>query len=92
MPILDFGTSHQRELYLGNAAPRHGALCLTEPIPGAGSDALFLTGCFQIAEGLVDGELTLHIEKRGRFISHMDFADFVVAAVQARGDHAGQLR
>jgi len=22
MPILDFGTSHQRELYLGNAAPR----------------------------------------------------------------------
>lgn len=87
MPILDFGTSHQRELYLGNAAPRHGALCLTEPIPGAGSDALFLTGSFEIAEGLVDREPTLHIEKRGRFISHMDFADFVVAAVQASGDH-----
>jgi hypothetical protein len=87
MPILDFGTSHQREQYLGRDAPRHGALCLTEPIPGAGSDALFLTGSFHLSDGLTDGERTLHVEKRGRFISHMDFADFVVAAVQARGDH-----
>jgi alkylation response protein AidB-like acyl-CoA dehydrogenase len=88
MPILDFGTSLQREIYLGNAAPRHGALCLTEPVPGAGSDALFLTGSFEIAKEPIDGEPTLHIEKRGRFISHMDFADFVVAAVQAQGNHA----
>lgn len=88
MPILDFGTRQQRDRYLGNGGLRHGALCLTEPIPGAGTDALFLTGSYEMTSGMIDGEPALHIEKRGRFISHMDFADFVVAAVQGRGNRA----
>jgi hypothetical protein len=87
MPILDFGTRPQRERYLGSGHVRHGALCLTEPLPGAGSDALFLAGSVELTSGVLEGEPLLHIEKRGRFISHMDFADFVVAAVQGCGDH-----
>jgi alkylation response protein AidB-like acyl-CoA dehydrogenase len=88
MPIREFGTEEQRERYLDKADRRHGALCLTEPIPGAGTDALFLTGRLQVADWLPGGEPVLEIQKRGRFISHMDFADFVVAAVQGCGDRA----
>ncbi len=86
MPIRDFGTTGQRNRYLGNSDLRHGALCLTEPIPGAGSDAMFLSGRFHVSEWLPGSEPMLEIHKRGRFISHMDFADFVVAAVQGSGD------
>ena len=84
MPIREFGSAAQRARYLDNPRFRHGALCLTEALPGAGSDALFLEGSFQAVQ-TESGEIELVIEKRGRFTSHMDFADFVVAAVQARG-------
>jgi hypothetical protein len=87
MPILDFGTRQQRERYLDSGHVRHGALCLTEPLPGAGSDALFLSGSVELTSSEIEGEPILHIEKRGRFISHMEFADFVVAAVQGRSNH-----
>jgi hypothetical protein len=87
MPIRDFGTEPQRDRYLGRAVLRHGALCLTEPLPGAGADATFLTGRMTLAGAGADGEPRLEIHKRGRFTSHMDFADFVVAAVE--GDGAG---
>jgi len=86
MPIREFGTAEQRERYLQNSDRRHGALCLTEPIPGAGTDVLFLTGTLQVAEWLPGSEPVLEIHKRGRFISHMDFADFVLAAVQGCGE------
>ena len=86
MPIHDFGTEQQRDRYLGSADRRHAALCLTEPIPGAGADATTLTGSYCVAEWLPGSEPLLEIRKRGRFTSHMDFADFVVAAVQASGD------
>jgi hypothetical protein len=86
MPIRDFGTEPQRDRYLGRADLRHGALCLTEPLPGAGADAIFLTGRMALAGAGADGEPRLEIHKRGRFTSHMDFADFVVAAVEGDGD------
>jgi hypothetical protein len=85
MPIRDFGTEPQRDRYLGRADLRHGALCLTEPLPGAGADAIFLTGRMALAGAGADGEPRLEIHKRGRFTSHMDFADFVVAAVEGDG-------
>ncbi len=86
MPIRDFGTAPQRDRYLGKDRPRHGALCLTEPLPGAGAEATFLTGRMTLAAAGADGELRLEVQKRGRFTSHMDFADFVVAAVEGDGD------
>jgi len=86
MPIRDFGTEPQRNRYLGRAELRHGALCLTEPIPGAGSDAISLSGRMCLAGAGADGEALLEIHKRGRFISHMDFAEFVVAAVEGDGN------
>ncbi|MGA3080915.1 MAG: acyl-CoA dehydrogenase family protein [Terracidiphilus sp.] len=85
MPIRDFGTPQQRERYLHRADLRHGALCLTEPLPGAGADAISLSGRMALAGAGEDGEALLEIHKRGRFISHMDFAEFVVAAVEGDG-------
>jgi hypothetical protein len=85
MPIRDFGTEPQRNRYLGRDDLCHGALCLTEPLPGAGADAISLAGSMSIAGASTDGELLLEIHKRGRFISHMDFAQFVVAAVEGDG-------
>jgi hypothetical protein len=85
MPIRDFGNEPQRDRYLGRTELRHGALCLTEPLPGAGSDAISLSGRMYLAGGDAEGEALLEIHKRGRFISHMDFAEFVVAAVEGDG-------
>jgi hypothetical protein len=84
MPIRDFGTQPQRDRYLGSTDLRHGALCLTEPLPGAGADAISLAGRMTLAGTNADGEPLLEIHKRGRFISHMDFAEFVVVAVEGR--------
>jgi hypothetical protein len=91
MPILDFGTEPQRDRYLGHPGLnhfnlRHGALCLTEPLPGAGADAISLAGRMTLAGANADGEPLLEIYKRGRFTSHMDFAEFVVAAVEGDGN------
>ncbi|MFZ1084446.1 MAG: acyl-CoA dehydrogenase family protein [Terracidiphilus sp.] len=85
MPIHDFGTAEQKDRYLGRDGFRHGALCLTEPIPGAGADAIFLSGFVRVAGLGTSGEPMLEVQKRGRFTSHMDFADFVVAAVSGDG-------
>ena len=84
MPIRDFGTDAQRKRYLGRTDLRHGALCLTEALPGAGADAISLSGRMTLAGANANGEPLLEIHKRGRFTSHMDFAEFVVAAVEGR--------
>src|ERR1017187_632820 len=42
--VRDFGTPEQRDRYLDRGRYPHAALCLTEPPPGAGVDALTLTG------------------------------------------------
>jgi hypothetical protein len=85
LPIRDFGTPEQKEKYVGRADCRHGALCLTEPIPGAGAEAVFLSGSVRVDGQSADDEPMLEVAKRGRFTSHMDFADFVVAAVSGDG-------
>jgi hypothetical protein len=85
MPIRDFGTKTQRNRYVDSGELRYGALCLTEPIPGAGADAMFIAGRMELTGTSTNGEPLLQILKRGRFISHMDFAQFVVAAVQGDG-------
>lgn len=86
MPIRDFGTVEQRARYLRQASFLHGALCLTEPLPGAGAEAVSLSGRIFRASDAAGIEPLLKIEKRGRFTSHMDFADFVVAAVEGDGN------
>ena len=89
MVVRDFGTPQQRASYASPNVRRHGALCLTEPLPGAGSDATMVDGRIGIAEWKPGEEPVLEVEKRGRFISHMEFADFVVAAVESRDARLG---
>jgi hypothetical protein len=87
MPIADFGTAEQKDRYASGKELLHGALCLTEPIPGAGAEALLLTGRYRPAGDA--NTLAIEIDKRGRFTSHMEFAEFVVAAVEGAGGARG---
>jgi hypothetical protein len=82
-----------RSLPGASADLRHGALCLTEPLPGAGAEAisLYRAACFWPATGQTAKPL-LEIHKRGRFTSHMDFAEFVVAAVEGDGERCARQR
>ena len=82
--VRDFGTPEQQARYLDRERYPHAALCLTEPPPGAGVDALTLTGTARL---VVPPGATpmLDVEKRGRLISHMEFADFVLLAVDSPG-------
>ena len=85
--VRDFGTPEQRARYLDRERYPHAALCLTEPPPGAGVDALTLTGAARLAvlpDAAPPGAPPmLDVEKRGRLISHMEFADFVLLAVDS---------
>jgi alkylation response protein AidB-like acyl-CoA dehydrogenase len=91
-PIHERGTPEQRTKYMSLAAPPQpgedrkawrGAFCLTEPIPYVGVDTGMLSGKLSVA-GWKDGqEPLLHVEKRGRFITNMGFANFVTAAVDS---------
>jgi alkylation response protein AidB-like acyl-CoA dehydrogenase len=84
-PIRERGTIEQRRRYLSvssGAAPRRGAFALTEPVPYAGVEAGMLGGKIRVASW-GDGEPLLQVDKRGRFITNMAFADFVVAAVES---------
>jgi len=83
MVVRDAGTQEQQFRYVGNAARRHGALCVTEPVPGAGADAATLEGRVCVAQWKPGAQPLLDVDKRGRFTSHMDFAEFVVAAVDS---------
>ena len=62
---------------------QRGAFCLTEPIPYVGVDTGMLSGKARIAEWKDGEEPMLHVEKRGRFITNMGFANFVTAAVDS---------
>lgn len=81
--VRDFGTPEQRTRYLDRARFPHAAVCLTEPPPGAGVDALSLTGRARLVEAPRGAGPVLEVEKRGRLISHMEFADFVLLAVDS---------
>jgi alkylation response protein AidB-like acyl-CoA dehydrogenase len=85
MIVRDAGTAEQQSLYIDSAL-HHGALCVTEPVPGAGADAAALDGRIRIMEWNPGREPVLEVVKNGRFTSHMDFADFVVAAVDSRDE------
>ena len=54
---------------------------LTEPIPYVGVDTGMLSGKVRLAGWRHDEEPWLQVEKRGRFITNIAFANFVTAAV-----------
>jgi alkylation response protein AidB-like acyl-CoA dehydrogenase len=89
-PIHERGTKEQISRYKTLAAPpQHGedrkpwrgAFALTEPIPFVGVDTGILSGRVSIAEWPPNEEPTLQVDKRGRFITNIAFANFVTAAV-----------
>ena len=91
-PIHERGTPEQRARYMALAVPPQpgedrktlrGAFCLTEPIPYVGVDTGMLSGKLRISEWKDGEEPLLHLEKRGRFITNMGFANFVTAAVDS---------
>ncbi len=91
-PIHERGTAEQRDYYLSRSAPPQpgedrqpwrGAFCLTEPIPFVGVDTGLLGGKVRVAQWDEGQEPLLQVEKRGRFITNMGFANFVTAAVES---------
>ncbi len=63
--------------------PWRGAFCLTEPIPYVGVETGLLGGKVRVAEWPEGAEPMLQVEKRGRFITNIGFANFVTAAVDS---------
>ena len=88
-PIHERGTADQRSYYMSRCVPGgaedpwRGAFCLTEPIPYVGVETGMLGGKLRVAEWPEGGEPVLQVEKRGRFITNMGFANFVTAAVDS---------
>ena len=91
-PIHERGTPEQRDYYMSRCAPAQpgedrqpwrGAFCLTEPIPYVGVETGMLGGKVKVAEWNEGQEPLLQVEKRGRFITNMGFANFVTAAVDS---------
>jgi alkylation response protein AidB-like acyl-CoA dehydrogenase len=89
-PIHERGTKEQRDRYMSLAAPPkpgedrkpwRGSFALTEPIPYVGVDTGMLNGKVRVVEWEQGKEPILQVEKRGRFITNMGFANFVTAAV-----------
>jgi alkylation response protein AidB-like acyl-CoA dehydrogenase len=91
-PIHERGTPEQRETYMSRCIPPgpgetrkiwRGAFSLTEPLPYVGVETGLLSGSVRIADWPEGGEPLLQIEKRGRFITNMGFANFTTAAVDS---------
>ncbi|HET6206107.1 MAG TPA: acyl-CoA dehydrogenase family protein [Terracidiphilus sp.] len=96
-PIHERGTPEQSQHYMSLAAPpqpgQHdtetarkpwrGAFALTEPIPYVGVDTGMLSGKLRVAEWKDGEEPWLQVDKRGRFITNIAFANFVTAAVSS---------
>jgi alkylation response protein AidB-like acyl-CoA dehydrogenase len=91
-PIHERGTQEQRDYYMSKCAPAQpgedrqpwrGAFALTEPIPYVGVETGMLGGKVKVAEWNAGEEPILQVEKRGRFITNMGFANFVTAAVDS---------
>src|SRR5271169_1874693 len=91
-PIHERGTPEQRAKYIAAAAPvkpgEHrkqvrAAFALTEPLPFVGVETGMLAGKVRVAEWKNGGEPLLQVEKRGRFITNMGFANVVTAAVDS---------
>jgi alkylation response protein AidB-like acyl-CoA dehydrogenase len=95
-PIHERGTPEQVRHYKSLAAPPQpgedrkpwrGAFVLTEPIPYVGVDTGMLNGKVRVAEWKEGEEPWLQVEKRGRFITNIAFANFVTAAVNSDDEH-----
>lgn len=91
-PIHERGTPEQRDHYMTLAAPTkpgenrkqiRAAFALTEPIPFVGVETGILAGKVRVAEWKEGQEPILQVEKRGRFITNMGFANVVTAAVDS---------
>ncbi len=91
-PIHERGTPEQREKYVAGAAPLkpgenrkqvRAAFALTEPIPFVGVETGMLAGKVRVAEWKDGQEPLLQVDKRGRFITNMGFANVVTAAVES---------
>ncbi len=91
-PIHERGTAEQAQHYMSLAAPPQpgedrkpwrGAFALTEPIPYVGVDTGMLSGKVRVAEWKDGEEPWLQVDKRGRFITNIAFANFVTAAVNS---------
>ena len=89
-PIHERGTPEQKTKYVGGAAPLkpgenrkqiRAAFALTEPIPFVGVETGMLGGKVRVAEWKDGQGPILQVEKRGRFITNMGFANVVTAAV-----------
>lgn len=91
-PIHERGTPEQVAHYMPliappqpgeNRTPTRMAFALTEPIPFVGVETGLLGGKARIASWTDGQEPMLQIDKRGRFITGMDFANVVTAAVDS---------
>ena len=91
-PIHERGTAEQSRHYKQLSAPAQpgedrkpwrGAFALTEPIPYVGVDTGMLSGKIRVAEWKEGEEPWLQVDKRGRFITNIAFANFVTAAVNS---------
>lgn len=91
-PINEKGTPEQKAKYMSGAVPvqpgenrkqLRGAFALTEPLPYVGVETGLLNGKVSITEWKEGQEPMLQVEKRGRFITGMGFANFVTAAVES---------
>jgi alkylation response protein AidB-like acyl-CoA dehydrogenase len=91
-PIHERGTAEQIQRYKSLSAPPQpgedrepwrGAFVLTEPIPYVGVDTGMLSGKMRVAEWKDGEEPWLQVDKRGRFITNIAFANFVTAAVNS---------
>ncbi len=89
-PIHERGTPEQVSRYKKLAAPPQpgedrkpwrGAFALTEPIPYVGVDTGMMSGKVRVVEWKDGAEPMLQVDKRGRFITGIAFANFVTAAV-----------
>ena len=91
-PIHERGTPEQRDTYMRHAVPPQpgedreiwrGAFSLTEPLPYVGVETGLLGGKVRVVEWEDGKEPMLQVDKRGRFITNMGFANFVTAAVDS---------
>jgi alkylation response protein AidB-like acyl-CoA dehydrogenase len=91
-PIHERGTEEQRKKYVAGAAPLkpgedrkqvRAAFALTEPLPFVGVETGMLAGKVRVADWKDGQEPMLHVDKRGRFITNMGFANVVTAAVDS---------
>ncbi len=91
-PIHEKGTPEQKATYMARAVPpmpgedrtiQRGAFALTEPLPYVGVDTGVVSGKLRVVSWEEGQEPMLQVEKRGRFITNMGFANFVTAAVDS---------